>query len=498
MSSASLEPDSSPVPRWLMPAIVLAGVICRVAQYLSNRSYWEDESFIVINLKYKTARELMGQLADLGPAQAAPPLWLLFQRAIVLLFGTNEFALRALALVAGVVGLLLMAVLARRVLPPLAAVFAVAIYAFSDRLIWHATEVKPYSIDAFFATLLLFIAIGVNRPPIIRLLLASLVAAVGVWWSYPVVFVYAGVSLALLPAIWAGPNRGRGLAAFVGGGAMIVASFAVVFFTIIRDQDHSDLHEYWDKYLPNYDKPLSIPFWLISRLAALGTYAAEYTGALAMVLAVAGIVWLWRRRELDRALSLGLPLLITIAAAFAERYPLDGHRINTFLLPGMILAAGFGLQLVLQSLQGVWRFRAAVAIPVLVLGPAVVLAVGYLFQPRTRSSMRPAVEYVLAHRDADDVIYTLNFHQTWVYWPDNEKPPEGFLAKNTPPTGEFWLLVSYRPGGDSEETERRLKRVRSVADPLGPPYIVPGDGGAVYRFRIRPRTTAPATQESSP
>jgi hypothetical protein len=439
----------------------------------------------------------MGQLADLGPAQAAPPAWLLFQRMMVVLFGTNEFALRALALVTGIAGLLLMAKLARRLLSPIAAVVAVALYAFSDRLIWHAAEVKPYSVDAFLATLLLFTAIGINRSATTRLLLTSIVAAVGVWWSYPVVFVYAGVSLALLPAMATGEHRGRKLAAYVGGGLMVVASFAVIFLTVIQRQQHEDLHEYWHRYMPDYENPGSIPAWFFSRLMALGNYAAENTGVLVLILAILGIGRLLRRRKLEMAMAVSLPLLITIAAAFARRYPLDGHRINTFLVPGLILAAGFGLQMTLGWFRGVWQRRASVALPAIVVGPPLVLAAICLIMPRTRGAMRPAVEYVLAHRQPGDTVYTLNFHQTWVYWPESETPPEGFLAKNTRPSGEFWLLVSYRPGGDKKETNLRLKRVRSVADDIGQPHIVPGDGAAVYRFKIRPRTTAPAEEEGT-
>ena len=54
----------------------------------------------------------------------------------------------------------LFALLARRVCHTPWALIAVAPFAFADRLIFHATEVKPYGTDVFVAVLLMWIAVG--------------------------------------------------------------------------------------------------------------------------------------------------------------------------------------------------------------------------------------------------------------------------------------------------------------------------------------------------
>src|SRR3712207_5144043 len=84
-------------------ALVLSGIGFRAAQYLSQRSFWEDESFIVLNLRDKTAAELLGRLDH---DQAAPPLFLLIQRGVVVTLGPTEFGLRLLPLAAGIGSLL--------------------------------------------------------------------------------------------------------------------------------------------------------------------------------------------------------------------------------------------------------------------------------------------------------------------------------------------------------------------------------------------------------
>src|ERR1700736_2625255 len=88
--------------RLLLWLVVLAGTGCRVAQFLANPSYWHDEALVVLNVMHKTAPQLLGRL---DYAQAAPPLFLIAERGMLLAFGPNEYALRSISLACGVVSL---------------------------------------------------------------------------------------------------------------------------------------------------------------------------------------------------------------------------------------------------------------------------------------------------------------------------------------------------------------------------------------------------------
>src|SRR6185312_1305795 len=139
---------SSPLPRQLALALVWAGIVCRVVQYFWDRSFWVDEASLVLNIRTKTAAQLLGPLSY---HQAAPPVFLLIERALFHLTGGSELSLRLFPLLAGCVSVVLFASLAKRLLSAWPAVFAIALFGFSDRLIWHATEVKQYGIDVFVA-----------------------------------------------------------------------------------------------------------------------------------------------------------------------------------------------------------------------------------------------------------------------------------------------------------------------------------------------------------
>ncbi len=480
-------PDPSPplptTPRWLLPTIVAAGTICRLAQYFSRRSYWEDESFIVLQLKYRTAGQLLGPLADFTPPQAAPPLWLLAQRGLLLAFGTHEFAMRLIALVAGIAALVLFAIIAKRLHSPIAAATAVALFAFSNTLIWHGTEVKPYSSDTFFATWVLLVVLRREQAPLVRLMIAAVIAAVGVWFSYPLIFVFGGASLALLPAILSNArHRSQDIAIWLLCNAAAVASFLAVLLTVIRRQQLHDLDDYWADDMADYAHPLKIPLWLGNRLMSLTDALAGHTWPAIAVLSIFAIAWLWRR-DRERLAILTLPILLTILAAFAKRYPLDGGRVNLFLAPGLTLLAGYGIDGILTLRPAVKRGWVAAA-AVLINAPQIVFCVIALFVPRTRASARPAVEYVLAHREPGQAVYTISVHQVWCYWPDSEPHPQN-IKDVTPAPGRFWLITTNRPGRRAEKVEDRLKPARNAGTQIGKPYIVSDGGGAVYLFETK-------------
>src|SRR5690606_26457531 len=138
-----------------------------------------------------------------GTPQSAPPVFLLIQRAIFVQFGDSEFVLRLIPLLAGLLGLVLFARLALRVLPAWPAIAAVGVLAFSTQAIWHSAEAKQYSTDLLVATGLMLAAFPRRRGeagenpfdgetaenPNRQFAAVSLLAMVLMWFSHPAVFV---------------------------------------------------------------------------------------------------------------------------------------------------------------------------------------------------------------------------------------------------------------------------------------------------------------------
>src|SRR5436305_10204853 len=133
--------------RWLGVGL---GVVLRLVPWAHNPPHCQDEAALVLNVLHFDFPGFFGPLIH---HQAAPPLFLCLERVAFLTLGDSEAAMRAPVLMLGCLSLVLFALLARRTLDPVPAALATGLFAVSDRLIWHATEVKPYAVDALVAVL---------------------------------------------------------------------------------------------------------------------------------------------------------------------------------------------------------------------------------------------------------------------------------------------------------------------------------------------------------
>src|SRR5437588_6568692 len=123
----------------LVLVIVAVGIVCRVAQYLANPSLWHDEALVTLNVMDRSYAQL---LRPLDYEQAAPPLFLWAEKALLNTFGFSEYALRLVSLVAGVGSLSLFVLLSWRLLSPALSPWVVAWFALCEKFIWHSAEVK--------------------------------------------------------------------------------------------------------------------------------------------------------------------------------------------------------------------------------------------------------------------------------------------------------------------------------------------------------------------
>jgi hypothetical protein len=502
----------------LLLVIVLAGVICRVAQYIANPSFWHDEALVVVNVANKSFAELMGRL---DYAQAAPPLFLFAERGLMLLLGENEYAFRLVSLLCGIASLVLFALICRRLFPGLIAPLTLAIFAFSNKLIWHSAEVKPYSGDAMVAVLLLYLGIrfmsqsnaaGGERPrdPTFGLILLSCVAAIAIWFSFPASIVFGGISLAILPAMARRGVRGWGI--YIACNLLVVASFLLLFFFSIRLQHVEALSTYWVDDFPDYAHPARIPLWLAKQVYALADHPHRSFGWLILPMAVLGIYRLVISR---RSFLLGVcvyPVLLAILAAFAKQYPFNGDRLTIYLVPGVFILFGNGTLFLRDRFRAAdkpWRIIWPIA-AVIILARGVGEASYRLVSPRTRSGARQAALYIREHRQSGEGLYlvgepeekSLNYRsdlclELLCYWPQPPQPWHAGLPLDVKKIQEdrFWVMFTSQPKHDTKFINPLVEQLAPAAD-LREKYLVPGGGGAALLFQRKAPASRPATGPS--
>ena len=185
----------SPKLLWL---VVLLGVVVRVRQYAANRSLWLDESLVALNIIGRGMHRLLTAPLDFN--QTAPAGFLFVEKLSAELFDKGEYALRAFPLLCGIVGLLLYPKLALRVVGPAGAVIAVALFAFSEPLIYYSSELKPYAGDiaATLAIALVGLATLDHRLSIRRAVAYGFLGFVLIQLTYAGILAAAGTGAALI------------------------------------------------------------------------------------------------------------------------------------------------------------------------------------------------------------------------------------------------------------------------------------------------------------
>jgi len=477
--------------RTVVLAIVAVGVICRLVQFLHNPSLWHDEALVTLNVMHRS----YGQLArPLDYEQAAPPAFLWAERALLRTFGFSEYTLRAVSLVCGIGTLVLAARLGWRLLPPPVAACVTTLFALCDKLIWHSAEVKQYSCDAFAALLLFSVAVGLGRPAsaAARFGLLCCVAAAMVWCSFPAVFVFAALSITFLPQVMR--ERRTGVVLYLLGNFLVCGSFAALYWLSVRG--HAGyLDEYWAEHFVPWSRPWAAPVWLVREIYHLCDHPYRSFGWLVLPVAVLGAVHLVRTGRARLLWAFAGPMFFCLLAAALHKYPFTGDRITIFLVPGLLLLFGFGIEWFAETH---WRWWAVVPLPMVVAGTC--LAGYHLVVPHSRSAIRPVVQYLRAHRQPGDAIYLVGEGGTpdkpsvngrnlelLCYWPDADR--DGPVHRTLPdvramPERRFWIVFAALPEHGTRLMDPLLREARKTGAQIDQ-KVVRG-GGAFLFDRSRP------------
>lgn len=342
---------------WLT-AFVLAGVAWRLVRYVVVFPMWGDEAFVAVEFLRDGWSHLWQRLEY---DMVAPLGWLLATKAVSECLGPGEAALRLVSWLAGFAAFLLFIRFALRWTTTCAALAAIAIFAASYYPVRHAAEVKPYAMDLFVAVVVLALAWGVhNRPGPGRWFAFMAAIVVGVWFSYPSVFISGGALLALAPRA-AGKRAAPPWRWWLAGG-LLCLSFAGMYALVGRAQQWQLAPEetgQWARWFPPWSEPWRMPLWLLEahagNLFAYPNGGPRFGSTATFLLVVVGSVATWRLGK-KRFLALLLaPLPLMFLAATLGKYPYGGSaRTNLHLAPAICLLAGIGV----AALVHLWRAEA--------------------------------------------------------------------------------------------------------------------------------------------
>jgi hypothetical protein len=394
--------------RRLLYALVIVGLGLRLFHYLRNPSMWHDEAALTLNVVGKDWSGLAGPLFF---SEAAPPLFLWAEKAVVALGGESTYALRLVPLLASCAAFLAGVFVARRLLPPTAVPWAALLLGCSDRLLWHACEAKPYAVDVLVAAGLLAIFVRFSAWPAGRQLLLYAALTPGlIFLSYPSCFLLGGLALALLPA--AVRERGRGSRLAFGLFLAVLAGSSLLLLAgPVRAQRNATLLECWQDVFPDWGRPWSVPGWLALRSVEVFRYACEPVGGVLTAAAAVGAVAWWRAGRRRLVAFLVLPLALTGAAGLLGQYPFGATRVMAFAVPVTTLLIAAGLPPTFAWLRRRGRLGPALLAGI-VLFPAAQAAYR-VWDPWPRSDSARAAAWVRAQLGPGDRVVGTSWEHSY-------------------------------------------------------------------------------------
>jgi hypothetical protein len=369
-----------------------------------DRSLWLDEALLALNIINKSFTELA---APLDYNQGAPLGFLWVQKALTIIFGTNEYTLRFFPLISGIASLLVFAVIARKYLEGPAIFFASTIFAISIPLIYYSSEVKQYSVDVLIGLfgLLIFVHLLEKDLEYFSVVSYGLVGAILMWISHPIVFILAsnGTIAIYISFLWKQYRKTSLIAAI---SLFWAISFLVLYFILLEQLIRNDtLLDYWATgFVPSLYNPMVTIEWFIENFRKIfddpvGLSFPELAGLTFIV----GAVTLFRRNK-PYLFSLLMPLLFVFFAAFLQRYPFSG-RLLLFAVPLLILLIGEGTVQIFNLLSSANLRLAGVFFLIFLFYLPLLQAGRLLSNPRLVEEIDPVIEYITSKRQDGDIVY---------------------------------------------------------------------------------------------
>jgi hypothetical protein len=426
-------------PTASLPILILGvGVAIRAVQLLTPASFWIDEARLALNIG---SRGLGGLLGPLDYEQVASPAFLWMERAAFLIGGMSEIALRIVPFVAGVSLLWLIWLLALHYLERRFALLVLAIASVSPVLIRHASEVKPYSIDAAVSAAVLLAACVVLRSPSRRepwflFILSGTIAVLASVPSIQVLFP----TLAVL--VWSSGLRAHRRTARAAVCAMLWgAIFALQYFTAYRSVSLSSyMHDFWAAGFLGTDVPSSLRnAWHMGLELFWGTFFGGYLRGFgvtttiaiqATVLVVFGSLSVLGLRRIARgvggpgALLLVGPILAAVVAAALRSYPFS-LRLVQYLVPAVLILIVSGMASLYDRIQISQRRLVLTALVLCTTGVGAVRAAVPELSTRSREETGELIEFYEMAANGEPIYVFASSLQAWILYTTDWSEPDG-------------------------------------------------------------------------
>lgn len=386
--------------------VITYGLLLRVRFYSLNLTFWLDEAMLALNI---VGRSFAGLVQQLDYNQGAPLGFLWLIKLAQVLLGNHEYSLRLFPFLAGCLTLFIAWYLARQVSGPVSAIFVILVLATSRYIVSYSVQVKQYAVDMTITISLYLLVLNVLRAHVKArdYWLLAILGALSVWISHAAVFTLAGIGLVLFTLSVLKKDRNC-IILFGMVGLGWVVNFTLLYLLQYRGLvGNAFLTDFWADYFMPIS--MSAPAWTLTMLVGLfynpGGISNFVPAFFILLLFFMGIISFFCKREGWGWMFL-LTLFFSLVASGMQKYPFGG-RMGMFAIPGLLICAGEGIELLRAFL-----FRK----PMIGLGVAVVIvgllsfsSLAYSFEtlikPKKVEHIAPTMAFLKANYRQGDLIY---------------------------------------------------------------------------------------------
>ncbi len=385
--------------------ICLIGLFLRIYFFAINRSLWLDEAMLALNIVKRSFRELFRPL-DFN--QGAPIGFLLLLKAVSSLFGSKDYILRIIPLIAGLASIPAMYSVSRQYVGGSYALISLGLFALSPKLIYYSSELKQYGIDVLTSLVILLIAPKCleDKANFRTLVVLGVAGSVAIWISHPSLFVFGGAFLTIGLA-FALKRDIRRLFWLTCIGAAYVINVTIIYFVNLRYlESNKHLISYWSNYFAPLPPWSNFSWYYHAIIGVLQNPATLPISAIVGGLLIVGAFsFALRRWQLMSILF--TPFLLTLIVSALKRYPF-GDRLLLFLLPFLFLLLAEGIKMVRMTLLKVNSLLAELICIIFITHlsyNSVIIAYNNLRHPPLGEHIKPVMAYLSKNRLSTDLIY---------------------------------------------------------------------------------------------
>ncbi|MBU1996824.1 MAG: glycosyltransferase family 39 protein [Candidatus Omnitrophica bacterium] len=388
---------------------IFSGIIFRLKHYFENCSFWVDEAAIALPIINRNSRDIILGIGNVTEGFPTAPIgFLLTEKGIINLFPNCEYSLRLFPLICSIISLGLFYKLIKNYWGnSLRTLIALTFFVLADPLIYYAAELKPYSCDVMFTAMLLLFSNYLYKKDSTprQLLFFGILCAVVIWFSYPAVFVVAGIGLNIM-FFCLKQNNKKKLLYFLCSSIMIFTSFIILYKIELNAIDQNNFYLKWwsGGFMPIDSSLIDSLLWVRNvALEMFRSVVGLYFTALAFSLFMVGIISFYSQDKKAMFILIS-PLLIVFTAAIINRYPFKGRMI-LFLAPILCIFLTEGIYRISSYFRKYFLWTSVTLLFLLLFYPITLQIKKFLYPTHKKEEMREVVEYLKVHYSPGDSVY---------------------------------------------------------------------------------------------